>query len=68
VLGAIPGVKALKAGKAIKQGIKAVDKSVDAMKTAAKAGNMDDALNLYETAADSIKNTLRTDKKLLVGD
>lgn len=65
VLGAIPGVKALKAGKAIKQGIKAVDKSVDAMKTAAKAGNMDDALNLYETAADSIKTTLRKDKKAI---
>lgn len=65
VLGAIPGVKALKAGKAIKQGIKAVDKSVDAMKTAAKAGNMDDALNLYETAADSIKSTLRKDKKAI---
>ena len=65
VLGAIPGVKALKAGKAIKQGIKAVDKSVDAMKTAAKAGNMDDALNLYETAADSIKSTFRKDKKVI---
>ena len=65
VLGAIPGVKALKAGKAIKQGIKAVDKSVDAMKTAAKAGQMDDALKAYETAADSIKATLRKDKKAI---
>ena len=65
VLGAIPGVKALKAGKAIKNGVKAIDKSLDVMRTAAKADKMDDALKAYETAADSIKNTLKKDKKAI---
>lgn len=64
VLGAIPGVKALKAGKAIKAGKQAINKSVKEIHKLAKAeDNMEGALKAYETAADSIKSALVNNKK-----
>jgi hypothetical protein len=64
VLGAIPGVKALKAGKAIKTGKQAINKSVKEIRKLAKTeNNMEGALKAYEAAADSIKSTLVNNKK-----